>query len=136
MPIEAATLAEIQARCDAIEECYELMLAFAGKGLPSDEGSQARYHLERAAEALKDLAEPFSRAVKDQGFEPAAKYERFLAVLERDASDSLAALDLVLAQPVISSQIIDNLNASIHLRALLTDIFLLDGILGERLKHV
>jgi hypothetical protein len=41
----------------------------------------------------------------------------------------LAALKLVLAQPAISSQLIDNLNASIHLRALLTDLFLLDEIL-------
>jgi hypothetical protein len=52
-----------------------------------------------------------------------------LAVLDRDAQDSLAAIELVLAQPVISSQLIDNLNASIHLRALLTDLFLIDEIL-------
>jgi hypothetical protein len=52
----------------------------------------------------------------------------FLAVLDRDARDSLAAIELVLAQPVISSQLIDNLNASIHLRALLTDLFLVDEI--------
>jgi hypothetical protein len=37
-------------------------------------------------------------------------------------------MELVLAQPSISSQLIDNLNASIHLRALLTDLFLLDEI--------
>jgi len=49
--------------------------------------------------------------------------------LERDARDSLAAIQLVLAQPTISSQLIDNLNASIHLRALLTDLFLIDEIL-------
>jgi hypothetical protein len=53
----------------------------------------------------------------------------FIAVLDRDARDSLAAIELVLAQPVISSQLIDNLNASIHLRALLTDLFLFDEIL-------
>ena len=54
----------------------------------------------------------------------------FLAVLlERDASDSLAAMQLVLAQPAISSQLIDNLNASMHLRALLTDVFLLGEVL-------
>jgi hypothetical protein len=35
----------------------------------------------------------------------------------------------VLAQPSISSQLIDNLNASIHLRALLTDLFLVEEIL-------
>ena len=49
-------------------------------------------------------------------------------MLDRDARDSLAAIELVLAQPVISSQLIDNLNASIHLRALLTDLFLVDEI--------
>jgi hypothetical protein len=49
-------------------------------------------------------------------------------VLDRDAHDSLAAVELVLAQPTISSQLIDNLNASIHLRALLTDLFLLSEI--------
>ena len=50
-------------------------------------------------------------------------------MLDRDARDSLAAIELVLAQPSISSQLVDNLNASIHLRALLTDLFLIDEIL-------
>ncbi len=58
----------------------------------------------------------------------------FLSVLERDAADSLAAIELVLAQPSISSQLVDNLNASIHLRALLTDLFLLDEVLKKRQK--
>ena len=57
----------------------------------------------------------------------------FLDVLDRDARDSLAAMELVLAQPAISSQLIDNLNASMHLRALLTDVFLLGDVLrGQR----
>jgi hypothetical protein len=49
--------------------------------------------------------------------------------LDRDANDSLAAMELVLAQPAIGSQLIDNLNASMHLRALLTDLFLLGEVL-------
>jgi hypothetical protein len=49
-------------------------------------------------------------------------------VLDRDAHDSLAAVELVLIQPTISSQLIDKLNASIHLRALLMDLFLLSEI--------
>jgi len=49
-------------------------------------------------------------------------------VLERDAANALAAVELVLAQPKISSQLIDNLNASIHLRTLLTDMFLIDEL--------
>jgi len=37
-----------------------------------------------------------------------------------------------MAQPSISSQLVDNLNASIHVRALLTDLFLIDEILKSR----
>jgi hypothetical protein len=58
----------------------------------------------------------------------------FLAVLDRDARDSLAAMELVLAQPAISSQLIDNLNASMHLRALLTDVFLLGEVLRTQVS--
>src|SRR5580765_3915915 len=125
--------AEFSDRCDAIEECYEFMLAYAGQGLPSDEGShagsQVREFLQRAVDALNGLAESCTRSVAEQGLEPAAKYQAFIAVLQRDAQDSLAALELVLAQPAISSQLIDNLNASIHLRALLTDLCLINEIL-------
>jgi len=130
--------AEFSDRCDAIEECYEFMLAYAGQGLPSDEGSQAgsqvREFLERAVKALTGLAESCAKTVTEEGLEPAGKYDAFIAVLQRDAQDSLAALDLVLAQPAISSQLIDNLNASIHVRALLTDLFLIDEILKAQHK--
>lgn len=131
----AHAMSEVEARCDAIEECYEFMLAFAGKGLPNNEGSPVRFHLQRAADALNGLAPSFADIIEKQGIEPAAKYQAFLEVLERDAADSLAALELVLAQPSISSQLIDNLNASIHLRALLTDIFLIDRALNEQLRQ-
>ncbi len=64
-----------------------------------------------------------------ENIQPADRYHAFIAVVERDAREAQAALQLVLAQPSISSQLIDNLNASIHLRALLTDLFLLDEVL-------
>ncbi|HYK48198.1 MAG TPA: hypothetical protein VEU94_00620 [Terriglobales bacterium] len=125
-------------RCNAIEECYEFMLAYAGQGLPNDEGSQAggqlREFLGRAVDALTGMTESCAEAVEEGELEPAGKYGAFIAVLDRDAKDSLAALELVLAQPAISSQLIDNLNASIHLRALLTDLFLIGEILRTQPK--
>jgi len=36
----------------------------------------------------------------------------------------------VAAQSSVSSQLIDNLNANIHFRALLTDLFLVDELIG------
>jgi hypothetical protein len=41
-------------------------------------------------------------------------------------------VELVLAQPRISSQLVDNLNASAHLRALLADLFLVGEVLRAR----
>ena len=120
---------DVRERCNAIEECYEFMLAFAAQGLPSDQGSgsgsQLREFLGRAVKALSGIAETYAAAIKHEGqaIEP---YRAFLAVLDRDASDSIAAIEMVRGQPALSSQVIDNLNASIHLRALLTDLFLID----------
>ncbi len=130
--------AEILEHGNTVEECYEFMLAYAAQGRPSDQGSksglQIREFLQRAATAIAALAEGCSKVVKDKGLEPAEKYSAFIAVLDRDARDSLAAIDLVLAQPSISSQLVDNLNASVHLRALLTDMFLISDILRSQLK--
>jgi hypothetical protein len=124
---------EISARCEAIEKCYEFLLAYAGQGLGGNEGSsssaQVRDYLERAADAISGLADAYAAVVKRENVTLAGCYSAFLGVLERDARDSLAAIDLVLAQNTISSQLIDNLNASIHLRALLTDLFLIDEVL-------
>jgi hypothetical protein len=125
-------LADISERCDTLEECYEFMLAYAAQGIRGDEGSQSsgqiREYLGRAVRAISGLAEGCAVAVNEDRLEPAEHYRAFFAVLDRDARDSCAAIELVLAQSTVSSQLIDNLNASIHLRALLTDLFLVSEI--------
>lgn len=129
---------EFLERSDVIEECYEFLLGYAAQGLPSDEGTtvgrQVREHLQRASEAMAGLGASCKKAIVDERLEPAAKYDAFCSMLERDASNSQAAIDIVLAQPALSSQLIDNLNASSHLRALLTDLFLVGEILRTRVK--
>jgi len=128
-----AARAELASRCDVIEEAYEFMLAYAAQGLPSDQGSssgrQVREYLKKSDEALSALPAFLRRFVEQLGVESTGPYDGFIAVLERDARDAQAAIGLVLAQSSISSQLVDNLNASIHLRALLTDLFLIDEVL-------
>lgn len=128
---------EILQRSNVIEECYEYMLAYAAKGVPgeavSGAGSEIRDCLDRAVGAIRGLAEGCRSTLKEAGLEPADKYRTFLAVVDGDAQSSLAAIELARVQPTISSQLIDNLNASIHLRALLTDLFLLGEALRSRL---
>ena len=124
---------DVSSRCNSIEECYEFLLAYAGQGLSGKENSkssgQVREFLSRAAEALTGIADAYAETVKQENLRPAEVYLAFQSVLARDAADSLASIQLVLAQATISSQLVDNLNASIHLRALLTDLFLIDEIL-------
>ena len=124
--------AEIRRRCHAVEECYEFMLAYAAQGLVSEGGRRSgtpiRESLQRAVDALSGLADACVTAVTTDALDAPEKYLAFLAVLDRDARDAVSAIELVLAQPTISSQLIDNLNASIHLRAALTDLFLLSDI--------
>lgn len=106
---------------DAVEETYEFMLAYAAQGRRQEDQDTTggiRASLKKADAALAVIADA-----------SLAGAGAFMDVLRQDASKSSAAIGLVLAQPSINSQLIDNLNASIHVRALLTDLFLLDEAL-------
>ena len=130
------TRLELERRVEAIEAGYEFMLAYAAQGLPSESGSssggQIREFLKRFDEALAGLADVYRKIVDGEGVTSPSAHHAFLDVLARDAASSQAAIQMVLAQPSLSSQLVDNLNASIHVRALLTDLFLVD----EALKKV
>ena len=120
----------LDARGTAIEEAYEFFLAYAAQGLPSDSGaaSQIRDYLSRFERAVAGLGPFFTDYVAALPVD-AGPFAAFIDVIDRDARDAQAAVQMVLAQPSIGSQTIDNLNASIHVRALLTDLFLIDEIL-------
>lgn len=99
---------------EAVESGYEFLLAYAAQGRENDQGSEVRDTLTSMRNAASGIDELLSG---DDGV--------YSAVVVDDAKKSVAALSLVLAQKAISSELVDNLNASIHLRALLTDLFLL-----------
>jgi hypothetical protein len=119
------TLAE---RIEAIEQAYEFMLAYAAQGR-EDEGGSVRQFLERAAAALDGLSAAATAGPQPRDSTSRQALAAFLEVLDDDARKARAALRLVLTQKSITSQLVDNLNASIHVRALLTDVFLIDEAL-------
>jgi hypothetical protein len=118
---------------ETIESTYEFMLAFAAQGVSGaaaeSAGSEIRAYLKRADQAMRELAGLLNEAIESLAPPSAKPYRAFVTVVEGDTSHAQAAVQLVLAQPAISSQMIDNLNALIHLRALLTDLFLIEEIL-------
>ena len=123
------TVDDLKARIDHIEEAYEFCLAYAAQGLSGDaadaSGGQARDFLQRFDKALDGLADGFRALLPG-----ADEHEAAISVLERDATATRALVRLALAQPRLSSQLVDNLNGSIHVRALLTDVFFLGDLVG------
>lgn len=136
-PSDGATVStavdDVKARIDAIEESYEFFLAYAAQGLTTDQGAksggQLRDFLAKTEGALDGLADAIRAACA--GREPADAWTDMVDVVRADARAALAAVRLVSAREGVSSQLVDNLNASVHLRALLTDLFLVDDLLGR-----
>lgn len=131
---EDSTLRNELARViDAIEGGYEFLLAYAAQGRHTDrggpDGQAPRKRIEAIAEAMAELPTLARKLAESTDSVPADECAPFFDALDRDSAVSVAAARLVLSKPDLSSQLIDNLNASIHLRALLTDIFLIDEII-------
>lgn len=124
---------DVKARIEAIEEGYEFFLAYAAQGLTTDQGArsgaQLRDFLAKMDSALDGLAESFRAVAREDEAAPEGVWEELIRVLESDAAATLALVRLVRSRPGVSSQLIDNLNANIHLRALLTDLFVMDDLI-------
>jgi hypothetical protein len=127
------TSEDLAQRIEAIETGYEFMLAYAAQGRDTDKGASAgrnvREYLERMAAGLDGLAAVIGARATEVDAQLPKIAAAFFAAVDADARIALAALKLVLAKADIGSQLIDNLNASIHLRALLTDLFVVDEAL-------
>ena len=116
-------------RIDVIEAGYEFMLAYAAQGRLTDSdasgsgaGFQLREFLGKMESALDGLGDEVAAVARENGA-PGNGVEDFLEAVADDARKSLGLVRLVNSRPDISSMLIDNVNGSIHLRALLTDLF-------------
>lgn len=133
-PPSELTREELKRRIETVEEAYEFFLAYAAQGVSGEPGSgsgeELRSFLEKSERALDELSRGFAELVSRERPEPSDSYGELAHTLERDARTARAAIRAIMARPAVSSQLIDNLNASIHVRALLTDLFLLDELLN------
>jgi hypothetical protein len=124
---------ELDALIDKIEAAYEFCLAYAAQGRRSDRGAQGdsglRKHLTQVEQALDEIAPTARRCADSVSADLTVAARAFFDALERDAAAAQGAVRLVSSRQDISSQLIDNLNASIHLRAVLTDVFVIDEAL-------
>lgn len=121
----------LAARIDVIESSYEFLLAYAAQGRQDDKGTEARARLTAMYEALDGLGSQARVVLEAPGAAGGGRVSTFdigpfLEAVQRDAATARAAVALVLRRDAIPSLLVDNLNASVHLRALLTDAFLIE----------
>ena len=126
---------DLSQRIEAVERGYEYMLAYAAQGFESTQQGghekELRQHLQAMDDALQGLNDSVVAVAGDVDGEAMESYLVFLQAVGQDASKAQGAIRLVQSRSGISSQLVDNLNASIHLRALLTDLFLVDEALNS-----
>lgn len=125
---------KLRTSIDAIETGYEFMLAYAAQGRDFEAtgggaGPSIRGYLADMRQGLETLADDFEAEINDKVESGTNLFIDYIKVLRADAEKSQQAVDMVVALPSIGSQVIDNLNATIHIRALLTDMFLVDEAL-------
>jgi hypothetical protein len=112
---------------DRIEEAYEFMLAYAAQGRKREtqEGageSQIRQYLKRFQAALGDLEQTSVDEMSDAG--AAAFADRF----QSDIATVRSVIDILLSRHSITSDMIDNTNGLVAVRAFLTDVFFIDQV--------
>lgn len=132
MPGESQTR-ELRQRIDAIEGAYEFMLAYAGLGLPANgvpgRSGEIDEYLRRMEAALDGLPELLASMAAAGALGPAPSSGHLVEATAQDCRTTLAVVRLVRALPGISSKMVDSVNALTHVRALLTDLFVLDELL-------
>ena len=118
---------------DDIESSYEFLLAYAAQGREFENtaggsGPSVREFLTKMEKGLGNIVYARAEKIESLNLEvgPFTALEEFKGILAEDVDPALKAVRLVLSVPSISSQLVDNLNASAHLRCLLTDIFVID----------
>ena len=126
---------------EKIEASYEFMLAYAAQGRdrePSGGGAGPSIRaflcdLETGLQHLTSAAR-LKMAELQANVGALQALEVFSEQLETDAQSALNVLRVVLTAPALSSQMIDNLNASVPLRCLLTDLFVLDEAIQQHVR--
>lgn len=136
---------QLQNCIEKIEASYEYMLAYAAQGRKTEpagaevnKNPSIRDFLQDLIWGIENVTTCFMEEVRELKLEESSMQliQQFETTLSADAKSALSVVLMVLDAPTLSSQLIDNLNASTHVRTLLTDLFVLDEVLKIHKKKM
>jgi hypothetical protein len=116
---------EIRQQIETIEECYEYMLAYAAQGRSDEgagpDGAQIRTFLTQISGAIAAISQSIDGIV-----EQAPSAAAFVEGFKRESAVVDSVVNIMLASGNVSSEIVDNANGLISVRAYLTSLFFMD----------
>ena len=116
---------EIRQQIELVEEAYEYMLAYAAQGRADEgagpDGAQIRTFLIQFSNANAVLAD-VTQSLAGLNVEAAA----FIDGFERESAVVASVVKIMLAGDNVSSEVVDNANGLIAMRAYLTSLFFID----------
>jgi hypothetical protein len=136
---------QLQNCIEKIEASYEYMLAYAAQGRKTEpagtgdsKNPSIRDFLKELIWGMENVTACFMEEVHQLRLEESSmqQIQKFETTLSADAKSALSVVFMVLDAPTLSSQLIDNLNASTHVRTLLTDLFVLDEVIKIHKKKM
>ena len=117
----------IRAHIDRIEDAYEFMLAYAAQGRSDEgagpDGAHIRTFLAQFDTAAAAIVEELDAAPLG------GEADAFLDSFKADTAVMTSVLRTMLARDQITSEVVDNANGLIAVRAYLTGLFFLDKVL-------
>ena len=117
-------MTDLRQHIEAIEAGYEFLLAYAAQGRIDEDRSHPGPYASDTLGTMQAALDGIKSAL-DPNADP------FHAVLHNDIDKAQALIGFVLNSPPLSSEAVDNLNVSTHLRTVLTDVFVLGGRLDN-----
>ncbi|MDE0058749.1 MAG: hypothetical protein OXI22_06740 [Defluviicoccus sp.] len=117
----------IRSQIERIEEAYEFMLAYAAQGRSDEgagpDGAHIRTFLAQFDAAAAAIVEELDSVPR------AGEAEAFLDSFKADTAIMISVLRTILARDQVTSEVVDNANGLIAVRAYLTGLFFLDKVL-------
>jgi hypothetical protein len=117
--------AGIRQQINIVEESYEYMLAYAAQGRADEgagpDGAQIRDFLNQFSKAVESITGSIG-GLADSNTQAAA----FLDGFRRESAVMESVIKIMLARDNVSSEVVDNANGLIAVRAYLTSLFFID----------
>jgi hypothetical protein len=124
--------AELALSIATFERGYDALLAYGKLHRKDDTGSDIRHTLVSMHAALDGLGPLVASIIGAGSSETARVAADFVSAVTDDARKARGAIALVLSSAAISSRLVGSLDTNVHLRALLSDLRLVDQALRPR----